>query len=385
MIGRQIRRIRLSRGLTQAQLVDGIYERSYLSLIERGKLIPSTEALRLFAKRLGVEVSLFETDNEATFNEAKELLQKGRTIHDNQAFKDSWECFSKCDALNEMIECVQEWAGQFSNFDVLRSLKVSLKQIESENFDMMIIFELRILIGNCYFYMGLYQEAAWTYQEIIDFYPPKSLIPRLQINLGCALMELEDYANAIIAFNRGIRHASKLNDKIKANLGLGRCCRYLGRLQEAMGYFQNVKHMSLNYDTNFYIYSIHAMAVVLLDSFKIKEVDGILQQVWSYYKYHKMKGREAELVEEFIRLNYYQQKYNTAMQWCDYALTLLENNNDHLGGRFLLWKSRIYEADGKSENAENLIEAAKIVLKDRFEKAAQNIDPLYLRIKKGNF
>lgn len=53
-IGRKIRQCRLARNLTQAELADGLFSKSYISQLENGTVNPSLRALRLLAKRLGV-------------------------------------------------------------------------------------------------------------------------------------------------------------------------------------------------------------------------------------------------------------------------------------------------------------------------------------------
>ncbi len=53
-IGHKIRQCRLARGLTQEQLADGNFSKSYISQLERGTVNPSLRALRLLADRLDV-------------------------------------------------------------------------------------------------------------------------------------------------------------------------------------------------------------------------------------------------------------------------------------------------------------------------------------------
>jgi HTH-type transcriptional regulator, quorum sensing regulator NprR len=51
--------------MTQEELADGICTRSYLSLIEKGKVIPSPQLLAKIAERLKIHVHELEQDNEA--------------------------------------------------------------------------------------------------------------------------------------------------------------------------------------------------------------------------------------------------------------------------------------------------------------------------------
>ncbi|WP_306954161.1 helix-turn-helix domain-containing protein [Alicyclobacillus tolerans] len=375
LIGRRIRRIRLNRGLTQQQLVEGIYERSYLSLIERGKIVPSAEALNLFAQRLRVDSSELTLVDEKAINIARGQFQSGVIMHDTSMLESAWKTFNKFDASDDMIKTVQEWAKISSSSEVLQALRSTIKIAEMENIELDKVYQLRVLFGNCYFNLGRYQEAVWTYKDILNDCPPLHLIPRVQINLGSALMELEEYSEAIEVFLSGIKHCKEDHRRLRAYLGLGRCYRYLNYREQAMECFEIVEKQSFNVDGKLHMFAKHAIAVLMLDSFQFKEAMVLLYQVWGFYKAGNMKQHEAELIEEFVRLHFYQGEYEDALRWCDYAFRLVPDSNSHIGGRFLIWKSRIYRSIGEIESAENAAYAAKIVLKDRYQKAILYIDP----------
>src|SRR5439155_27296617 len=65
MIGTRLRRLRLARGLTQAQLAAPRYTHAYVSSIEAGRRRASPDAIRHFASRLGVDTEELETGREA--------------------------------------------------------------------------------------------------------------------------------------------------------------------------------------------------------------------------------------------------------------------------------------------------------------------------------
>src|SRR5579885_3331788 len=56
-IGARVRMARLAAHQTQQQLAGEAYSKSYLSAVERGKMIPSFQALNFLAQRLGLPVS----------------------------------------------------------------------------------------------------------------------------------------------------------------------------------------------------------------------------------------------------------------------------------------------------------------------------------------
>lgn len=60
-LGKRLRRLRLSRGLTQADLAEPNYTHAHVSTIEAGKRMPSVGALEFFAQKLGVDTEELST------------------------------------------------------------------------------------------------------------------------------------------------------------------------------------------------------------------------------------------------------------------------------------------------------------------------------------
>ncbi|MGZ4129916.1 MAG: helix-turn-helix domain-containing protein [Actinomycetota bacterium] len=56
MFGSRLRKMRLSRDMTQKQLAGDRYTHAYVSSIEAGRRMPSRDALEHFASQLGVDV-----------------------------------------------------------------------------------------------------------------------------------------------------------------------------------------------------------------------------------------------------------------------------------------------------------------------------------------
>lgn len=60
-LGKRLRKLRLERGLTQADLAKPRYTHAHVSTIESGRRMPSAEALRFFAEKLDVEIEELAT------------------------------------------------------------------------------------------------------------------------------------------------------------------------------------------------------------------------------------------------------------------------------------------------------------------------------------
>jgi transcriptional regulator with XRE-family HTH domain len=62
-IGQRIRQIRLERGMTQDQLAEDTFSKSYISAIELGKIKPSLTALTIIAQRLKVPMAVLVSNS----------------------------------------------------------------------------------------------------------------------------------------------------------------------------------------------------------------------------------------------------------------------------------------------------------------------------------
>lgn len=95
-IGSRIRASRVAAHLTQQELAGQDFSKSSISVVERGTMTPSFQALRILAERLGVSISSLlgeerlhapvpeqdlqreEQPRAALFSEVKQLIQQGQ-------------------------------------------------------------------------------------------------------------------------------------------------------------------------------------------------------------------------------------------------------------------------------------------------------------------
>ncbi|MFI0153329.1 helix-turn-helix domain-containing protein [Streptomyces lydicus] len=97
--GRRIKELRVSAGMTQHDLAGAEMSSSYISLVERGKRIPSGRALRILAERLGVGVDEISRGAEPveTTSRVRRLDLVGRLV----AARRQWEGGDAEGALSE--------------------------------------------------------------------------------------------------------------------------------------------------------------------------------------------------------------------------------------------------------------------------------------------
>jgi transcriptional regulator with XRE-family HTH domain len=67
-IAERVRTARIAANKTQQQLAGDTYSKSYISAVERGKMIPSVQALGILAERLGLPMSYFLEESDVDEN-----------------------------------------------------------------------------------------------------------------------------------------------------------------------------------------------------------------------------------------------------------------------------------------------------------------------------
>ncbi|MBQ8837008.1 MAG: helix-turn-helix transcriptional regulator [Clostridia bacterium] len=94
-IGSKIKRLRKKRGMTQAELSDGIITRGMLSRIESGSAVPSMQSLDAIASRLEVSPSfLLEAGDDILPAEYARVKKAIETEYRAKNFKECYEIFS---------------------------------------------------------------------------------------------------------------------------------------------------------------------------------------------------------------------------------------------------------------------------------------------------
>lgn len=78
VLGERLRAARLSAHLTQQEVAGERWSKSYISAIERGKMVPSLQALKVLAKRLAVPLSYLLGESEI---DARALEESSSVVH----------------------------------------------------------------------------------------------------------------------------------------------------------------------------------------------------------------------------------------------------------------------------------------------------------------
>ena len=105
-IGEAIRRLRLARKMTQAELAGEAFSKSYISQLERGNVTPSLRALEVIAAKLGVTPSWLLESSEGQIGE---LLRAASVAYHLGDEEHASHLLAKVEARREELSPPQRW------------------------------------------------------------------------------------------------------------------------------------------------------------------------------------------------------------------------------------------------------------------------------------
>lgn len=251
MIGARIRRRREALGLTQAQVAAGLFDRSYISLIERGRVVPPMTTLQLLADRLKVPVvHLLDGADPAVERAALHLLRMAQRANESarpdEALEHSLRALDvlphwSAEGLNVRVhlEAARALAGLSRMEEAAAHLKAAFGAFTSLPEDERsgeLTYTLHYVRGKVAFERGEYQEAA----EAFDLALPAATSARAYVK-ACVASGSANYRRgclelALQAYRRGLDRAAEADRLLQAmgHHGCGTCLADLGKLDAAM-------------------------------------------------------------------------------------------------------------------------------------------------------
>jgi tetratricopeptide (TPR) repeat protein len=167
-VGERIRQIRLARGLTQEQLGQGEFSKSYLSAVELGKIEPSIHSLRLLAERLQVSLAylLSPTSTEMLNQEGVLIIARARfalELNNPQKALEHLESLNLKDLANEQkreIEYLRACSlTALERYDEAIETFTEVRQMFQETDNREWFARIDFHIGEVYLSQKLYDEA----------------------------------------------------------------------------------------------------------------------------------------------------------------------------------------------------------------------------------
>lgn len=366
-IGQTIKRLRSERSLTQQDVANGLFDRSYISQIEKGKVIPPLSTLDLIAKRLGVsrDVLLPNDDYDKKYKEAESLFNKAKRTENGDLTRKSWEAFRGLKSVGKMAETVVLWASIAPKSEGLIDALTTTMALHKNHPPKQAYWDVLIHFGNTLFTQQHFERACWIYQELLNDYPPAELAIRTFANLGSSFLELLEYEQSLGAFESSLElWEPKFGTRIMARChhGLGVCYRALMNWNKAYYHTAEASKLYEAIDTEKFYEAQHNIGVLWLDHRKFNIATEYLSSSLKHYESINDNINIARSCEEFARMAFYQDDLNLANKHCSSGLRALNGSNRFVAGRLFLWKTLVYQKQGHEANAQESFSAAQALL-----------------------
>lgn len=245
-IGEIIRQVRRQRNFTQSELGGNRYSKSYVSAVERNKILSSQEALRFFAEQLGEPdtyfISLLEP-SEQTAQTGQVAAQYGHRVPAH----DGYTQFSQDDTMT-LLDILLE-NTDLSQLTIHRDLP-SLSPEIITSLPKHKQFRFYYLMGLVAREKGLLQAALNAFEYALVLAPPDQQAIILD-EIGLYYASLNDHHTALVYFERALpllQDDVRSAVKCKIELHCAESSRAAGKNDQAIEYYELARqHMQADY------------------------------------------------------------------------------------------------------------------------------------------
>lgn len=318
--GERLRRLRVEKGLTQAQLGEP-YSAAFVSQIERGRRLPRTEPLTLFAKRLGVtpeELATgippsFESDALFQLQEGWRNLYLGRYPNARRSFK---AAASAGDRLHDPVlrargvvglaRCC-EYEGQTA--DALKLYSSALELFQSAPRSASV--EAVTGIARCHQMSGAPRLALHVLERYLleleqEHLSDPAALMRINASLVWPYTELGLVAQANEAATKALRLQSRVTDPEEVasmHLNAARALLDSGRAEAALESLKKAEEIfrDLNWRTEIARAQTNR-GIVLISTGDLEEAQDVLVEALATYRAVGFVRGEARTLNELARL-----------------------------------------------------------------------------------
>ena len=237
-IGELIRQLRREHNITQSDLGSDHYSKSYVSAVERNKILPSLEALRFFATRLDYPDDYFVSLFQHVSGENQLSMLSHLDIAGTDAISSQEEAISLLDLLLKSTD--------LHNFPMLHELPALSPEV---------FMALPPDKQACYYYlMGLTAKkhkddttAMWHFERALTLAPIEQRVAILD-ELGLNYYSVQAYQTALLYHRRALDMLQKeqnngyRNDQLfRLELHYGDDYRAIGAYRQACLHYENAR------------------------------------------------------------------------------------------------------------------------------------------------
>ncbi|WDH99113.1 helix-turn-helix transcriptional regulator [Paenibacillus urinalis] len=342
MLGKKIRETREQKGLSQKQLAGEEMTRAYISLIEKGRAVPSSRMLRVIAKRLGKPVEYFlgsVTEDEIHEDVSEALLDKAymrfKAEDDDSCIRIAEHLLTL--AVPEPVQA-EAYLLMIRSCNRMKQYSRAAEHGESSEFlfirsgDRKLITQFYLEMGKAAIYMESYIQAKKQYQQAYTYSSKLKHLQEEHITaltfLATSHMFLGEIPEAIDAYLKAedeARMAGNPESYGEIAMGLGKAYfKSDPHSQESLYWTQKSVDCLKQGNSESYIFALHNLAVIMLHTDKKKEALPLLHECASIYDERNMPDKKASIFEEMSKLYLEEGNLEEAEKACKTAIRLLD-------------------------------------------------------------
>lgn len=307
-LGQRIKKLRLERGLTQAELAEGLFDRSYISQIELGLCVPPLQSLQLIVDRLEVPLHQLVAD-QASLDRGRlgqALLKRGLRTKSPALIAEAWEELHAGPGGEDLFEAALAYADLAGpSAKTTRILGKTYLWAVQQDVRGEQATEVMIRLGNAYFQDSRFDLAETVYSEILQHHPRRGIVVRVLVNLGSTYYRANNREQAMVAF-ADARDRWQPDDGVKLLArclhGLAICHRAAGDHAEAVQHIRQSLALYQGVDDLKWHEANHNLGVFLADQGRYEEAERHLADSLAYYVEHRHWRLAASALEEMAHL-----------------------------------------------------------------------------------
>ena len=378
MIGKRIRQVRQSLGLSQQQLAGKEMTRAFISLVESGKSRPSAEMLRVIAARLGKSVGYFlEGEADPQQDQVALLLTESEADLTNQPSADQlghiqtrlahavlrstenrWEdlearsrrLLARCLQMQEQIrDSWEEWDRAIACLTNLKDTQELCKAYRE--------------VGDLAYRQEEFPRAVRAYEGALLYSAGLKSMQLFRMEclmyLGSTLFRIGKYPEAAARFHEALTEADSAGESelwAEAAMGYGSALHRAGQLDTAFDWTRKAIEALRRDKSPQQILARHNLAVLEMDRGNWETAYTILLECLQAYREQGRIRKWASVLEDIARYLWHKGETERAEDSCWEAIHLLEQDeNTVLRGRLYRMLGRLSAEKGDLRQASVLL------------------------------
>lgn len=346
-VGQRIKELREQRGLTQSDLAKGLFDRTYISRIESGKLIPPLVTLQLLAERMTVPLfTLIDGDQADVENlrQGRYSLHEGLRLGSVTKVQYAWDSLIEGPWSDDLLQAALFLVRALGyRPDVVTLLQRTLtKYYQATAAETP--WELMVQLGNAYFHLQQWEYAIEAYNVVLRHYPPSGVRTRTMSNLATTYLCAHQIETAQQMFDRVLLEPGHKTDRLVARChhGLGSSYRQMGNLEAARSHTIQSLILYRSVDLTKWHEAYHNLGILLANTGRYDEAEAKLATALAYYQEHHQTASMAMALVELVRIGMARPDFFKAMDYCNRGLELSVDQSDPIAMiEFLQLKSQI--------------------------------------------